>query len=219
MIIKVKTIHVRISQKIRTPSIFGTKTWLLWKRFHCINITLYKYTVPCKYRMKQTVRPIPKILFYLKAIVKKIKIAKFHRTRAPFRKLRCVRNQINWLINEMKYREALSPALKLNNSYMLAYESVNVFGSTWDLYFLEHVCSLTRSRFSIFQFAPRRAELWKENQNRSSFSRNSRNSIYYSRYTVLDALKSEYTESNILYPRAFVKLSLVRIFSLLITFK
>lgn len=67
------------------------------------------------------------------------------------RKLRYVQNQIIWLINEMKYREAFSSASKLNNSY--CYSSVNVFGSTWDLYLLEHVCSLTRSRFSIFQFA------------------------------------------------------------------
>lgn len=63
--------------------------------------------------------PTPKILFYLKAIVKKVKIAEFHRTCALFRKLRCVRNQIKWLINEMKYREAFSSALKLNNSYTL----------------------------------------------------------------------------------------------------
>lgn len=60
-----------------------------------------------------------KFYFIWKHLLKKIKIAKFHRTRALFRKLRCVRNQINWLINEMKYRETLSSALKLNNSYML----------------------------------------------------------------------------------------------------
>jgi len=67
----------------------------------------------------QMARPIPKILFYLKAIVKKVKI-EFHRTRVHlFRELRCVQNQINWLINEMKYRGALSSASKLNNSYTL----------------------------------------------------------------------------------------------------
>lgn len=67
--------------------------------------------------MTQWFRPTPKIPFYLKAIVKKVKIAEFQ--RALFRELRCVRNQIKWLINEMKYREALSSASKLNNSYIL----------------------------------------------------------------------------------------------------
>jgi len=115
IIIKRETIHVRwnITEKYRCFS----------QKFHCVifteQISLYKYYSATQLLNDRWVRPTPKTLFYLKAIVKKVKI-EFHRTRVHFfRELRYVQNQINWLINEMKYRGALFSASKLNNSYTL----------------------------------------------------------------------------------------------------
>lgn len=71
-------------------------------KFHCTNIM-----VRCNYWPTD---PTTKILFYLKVVAKKSKESSCFIAHVCFSTslLRCARNQINWLINEVKYRETLS---------------------------------------------------------------------------------------------------------------